>query len=168
MLKQRLVEAVVETDAAAFVVLFHVEHASEPGLPLQTARPVKTRPTSQTRKTLAAWTISDSQYAANGEIEGYASATSVNRGGSINLFVKVADLGLAGREPREVLPQIRQTLVGLSDPAERSADATSARRGAFGPDTRVRHLIGLDPGRGGGGEAPAGRRLRRQSTIRRR
>ncbi|MBL8235544.1 MAG: hypothetical protein JNL98_44045, partial [Bryobacterales bacterium] len=28
------------------------------------------------------WTISDAQYAANGEIEGYASAASVNRGGT--------------------------------------------------------------------------------------
>ena len=58
----------------------------------------------------------------------------------------LADLGVAGREPREVLPQIRQTLVGLSDPAERS---DAARRDAFGPDTRVRHLIGLDPARRG-------------------
>lgn len=74
----------------------------------------------------------------------------------------LADLGVAGREPREVLPQIRQTLVGLADPAERRADATSARRGAFGPDTRVRHLIGLDPGRGGiaiGDQAPEGLEL---------
>lgn len=74
----------------------------------------------------------------------------------------LADLGVAGREPREVLPQIRQTLVGLADPADRSADAGSARRGAFGPDTRVRHLIGLDPGRGGiaiGDNAPEGLEL---------
>jgi hypothetical protein len=38
-----------------------------------------------------AWTISDAAYAGNGEIEGYASATSVNRGGSINLMVNVKD-----------------------------------------------------------------------------
>jgi small ligand-binding sensory domain FIST len=74
----------------------------------------------------------------------------------------LADLGVEGREPREVLPQLRQTLVGLSDPAERADDAGSPRRGAFGPDTRVRHLIGLDPGRGGiaiGDSAPEGLRL---------
>lgn len=58
------------------------------------------------------------------------------------------DLGLPGRDPREALPKIRQTLVGLSDPAERS-DAGPVRRGAFGPDTRVRHLVGLDPARRG-------------------
>ena len=58
------------------------------------------------------------------------------------------DLGLPGRDPREALPKIRQTLVGLSDPAERS-DAGPARRGAFGPDTRVRHLVGLDSARRG-------------------
>ncbi|MFT3663558.1 FIST N-terminal domain-containing protein [Piscinibacter sp.] len=69
----------------------------------------------------------------------------------------LADLGVAGREPREALPRIRQTLVGVSDPAEASEGA--AARGAFGPDTRVRHLIGLDPGRRGiaiGEPAPEG------------
>jgi small ligand-binding sensory domain FIST len=74
----------------------------------------------------------------------------------------LADLGLAGREPREALPQIRQTLVGLSDPADASHDAGTARRGAFGPDTRVRHLIGLDPARRGiaiGDTAPEGLQL---------
>jgi small ligand-binding sensory domain FIST len=58
---------------------------------------------------------------------------------------------------------LRQTLVGVSDApssthAPASADASTAlrghfdqvaRRGAFGPDTRVRHLVGLDPGRRG-------------------
>ena len=62
------------------------------------------------------------------------------------------DLKLEGVEPRTALPRIRQTLVGLSDPAD-SARAGSfdspARSGSFGSDTRVRHLIGLDPGRGG-------------------
>ena len=61
----------------------------------------------------------------------------------------LADLGMAGRDPREALPRIRQTLVGLSDPAEDSDGATQARPGAFGPDTRVRHLVGLDPARRG-------------------
>lgn len=69
------------------------------------------------------------------------------------------DVGLAGTEPRAALPKLRQVLVGLSDalvdPAAgedgstRSAFDTVARRGAFGADTRVRHLIGLDPGRRG-------------------
>ena len=57
------------------------------------------------------------------------------------------DLGHTDHDPREALPRIRQTLVGLSDPAERSDGAT--RRGSFGPDTRVRHLVGLDPARRG-------------------
>jgi small ligand-binding sensory domain FIST len=58
------------------------------------------------------------------------------------------DLGVAGIEPREALPRLRQTLVGLSDPRDAMADAP-ARRGAFGPDVRVRHLVGLDPARRG-------------------
>jgi small ligand-binding sensory domain FIST len=56
-------------------------------------------------------------------------------------------------EPRAALPRLRQTLVGLSD--RRASDAsrggfyTPARPGAFGSDTRVRNLIGLDPARRG-------------------
>ena len=81
------------------------------------------------------------------------------------LDVLLADLNLAGREPREALPQIRQTLVGLSDPndpSRRSDDSAATRRGAFGPDARVRHLIGLDPARRGiaiGDVAPEGLQL---------
>jgi hypothetical protein len=37
----------------------------------------------------SAWYITDDQHAADGEIEGYASLNSVNRGGSIQLFVNV-------------------------------------------------------------------------------
>ncbi len=69
------------------------------------------------------------------------------------------DVGLEGVEPRAALPKLRQVLVGLSDglietladegPSTRSVFDTIARRGAFGADTRVRHLIGLDPGRRG-------------------
>jgi len=70
------------------------------------------------------------------------------------------DVGLEGVEPREALPRLRQILVGLGsansatettaeDSATRSAFDRFAHRGAFGADTRVRHLIGLDPGRRG-------------------
>lgn len=66
------------------------------------------------------------------------------------------DLGIDLSEPRTAIPQLRQTLVGLSEAAspEAAADATEAagiakvrRRSDFGPDVRVRHLIGLDPSR---------------------
>ena len=69
------------------------------------------------------------------------------------------DVGLEGVEPRAALSKLRQVLVGISDglietmadadPSTRSAFDTIALRGAFGADTRVRHLIGLDPGRRG-------------------
>jgi small ligand-binding sensory domain FIST len=73
------------------------------------------------------------------------------------------DVGLEGVEPRAALPKLRQVLVGLTDGAvdagvidiadedasTRSAFDAVVRRGAFGADTRVRHLIGLDPGRRG-------------------
>ena len=56
----------------------------------------------------------------------------------------LAELGIATLdEPREVLPRLRATLVGLTD-----ANASAlVRGGQFGADTRVRHLIGLDPAR---------------------
>ena len=54
------------------------------------------------------------------------------------------DLGLADlSEPRTALAKLRATLVALAD-----ADAEMlARGGQFGADTRVRHLVGLDPAR---------------------
>ncbi len=55
------------------------------------------------------------------------------------------DLNLTDRDHREALPGIRQTLAGLSD----GADEALSRPGQFGADTRVRHLIGIDPNRRG-------------------
>ncbi|HEU4460345.1 MAG TPA: FIST N-terminal domain-containing protein [Methylibium sp.] len=77
------------------------------------------------------------------------------------------DLGVDAREPRAALPKLRTTLVGLSDDeaqaefgapplasafatlAPTSEFVTPARRGAFGTETRVRHLVGIDPQRRG-------------------
>jgi small ligand-binding sensory domain FIST len=54
------------------------------------------------------------------------------------------DLGLDRLDdPRQALPRLRATLVGLSD----ANDAPLGRGGQFGADVRVRHLVGLDPGR---------------------
>jgi small ligand-binding sensory domain FIST len=54
------------------------------------------------------------------------------------------DLGLAQLDdPRAALPRLRSTLVGLTD----AHDMALARGGQFGTDTRVRHLVGLDPSR---------------------
>ncbi|MDO9071656.1 MAG: FIST C-terminal domain-containing protein [Rubrivivax sp.] len=54
------------------------------------------------------------------------------------------DLGLPTLEdPRAALPRLRATLVGLTD----ATDTALVRPGQFGTDTRVRHLVGLDPGR---------------------
>ncbi len=81
------------------------------------------------------------------------------------------DLGVDASEPREALPRLRSTLVGLSEPeeaaefglpAQNPEFATPARRGAFGTETRVRHLVGLDAQRRGiaiGDLAPAGQQL---------
>ena len=74
------------------------------------------------------------------------------------------DLKLEGSDPRAALHTLRQTLVGVSDAPVAGGEHGAApsdnaalrgrfdgmtRRGAFGPDTRVRHLVGLDPGRRG-------------------
>ena len=54
------------------------------------------------------------------------------------------DLGLDSLDdPRQALPRLRATLVGLSD----ARDQTLGRGGQFGTDVRVRHIVGLDPGR---------------------
>jgi small ligand-binding sensory domain FIST len=60
----------------------------------------------------------------------------------------LADLGLANLEnPRDVLPRLRSTLVGLTDEHGTALAMGGKDAGQFGMDTRVRHLIGLDPGR---------------------
>ena len=68
------------------------------------------------------------------------------------------DAGVEGAEPRAALPRLRQFLVGLVDaPAAEGVDSPTGtvdahhvvRRGAFGAETRVRHLVGLDAGRRG-------------------
>ncbi len=60
----------------------------------------------------------------------------------------LADLGLANLDnPREVLPRLRNTLVGLTDEHDVALALGGRDGGQFGIDTRVRHLIGLDPGR---------------------
>lgn len=72
------------------------------------------------------------------------------------------DLGVDGREPRDALPRIRQTLAGLSQPGDAADDGAVARPGRFGTETRVRHLVGLDPARRGiaiADDAPLGTRL---------
>jgi small ligand-binding sensory domain FIST len=87
--------------------------------------------------------------------------TQLDGEGALDCLLR--DLNFEGADPRAALPALRQTLVGLSDaptPAnERRTPGTGSalqgrfdsliRRGAFGPDTRVRHLVGLDPGRRG-------------------
>ena len=56
------------------------------------------------------------------------------------------DLGMASLDdPRAALPRLRATLVGLTDAGDSALAARGGRQ--FGADTRVRHLIGLDPGR---------------------
>ena len=95
-------------------------------------------------------------------------------GGEPALDCLLRDLHLEGVAPRAALPRLQQILVGLSDaPVEVSALAAAnasanasdardsaaparshafdsiARRGAFGADTRVRHLVGIDSGRRG-------------------
>ncbi|MGL6109975.1 MAG: FIST signal transduction protein [Rubrivivax sp.] len=52
------------------------------------------------------------------------------------------DLGATQDAPGTLLPKLRATLVGLSEGTE----AMLARGAMFGADTRVRHLIGVDPG----------------------
>ncbi len=55
------------------------------------------------------------------------------------------DLALDGAPAREVALRLRATLVGVRDAVAPGDARTAERRGAFGVQTRVRHLIGVDP-----------------------
>jgi small ligand-binding sensory domain FIST len=58
------------------------------------------------------------------------------------------DLGIAHLDdPRGVMPRLRATLVGLTDAHDVALALGGKDGGQFGTETRVRHLIGLDPGR---------------------
>jgi len=57
----------------------------------------------------------------------------------------LAELDISLQRPQQAMAALRATLVGLTDPD----DAALSRGGQFGADTRVRHLIGLDPARQG-------------------
>jgi small ligand-binding sensory domain FIST len=63
------------------------------------------------------------------------------------------DLELSLDQPQRAMQTLRGTLVGLATPRAplslSGTPANRARHGAFGQDVRVRHLIGLDPGRHG-------------------
>ena len=58
------------------------------------------------------------------------------------------DLGLPDLDdPHQALPRLRATLVGLTDEHDSALALGGRVSGQFGTDTRVRHLIGLDPAR---------------------
>ncbi len=57
----------------------------------------------------------------------------------------LAELGVSLQQPQAAMAALRGALVGLTD----SGDTVLARGGQFGADTRVRHLVGIDPARGG-------------------
>ncbi|MDO9149394.1 MAG: FIST C-terminal domain-containing protein [Hydrogenophaga sp.] len=79
------------------------------------------------------------------------------------LDVLLRELAISLDQPELAMPRLRATLVGLTLSNGEAADGVAApRRGQFGPEVIVRHLIGLDPGRRGVAIAdlvPVGTRL---------
>jgi small ligand-binding sensory domain FIST len=59
------------------------------------------------------------------------------------LSLLLGELGVSLTQPQQAMAALRSTLVGLTD----GGDAALSRGGQFGADTRVRHLIGIDPAR---------------------
>ena len=53
----------------------------------------------------------------------------------------LAEMGVSLSQPKAALAALRNALVGLTD----GGDTVLSRGGQFGADTRVRHLIGIDP-----------------------
>lgn len=62
---------------------------------------------------------------------------------ALDFLLRELDISLD--EPQSAMATLRATLVGLNSPGS----AVVGRTGSFGADVRVRHLIGLDPGRRG-------------------
>ncbi|MDP2416692.1 MAG: FIST C-terminal domain-containing protein [Hydrogenophaga sp.] len=80
------------------------------------------------------------------------------------LDVLLRELQISLDQPEQAMPRLRATLVGLTPPASGAPTegVATPRRGQFGPEVTVRHLIGLDPGRRGVAIAdlvPVGTRL---------
>ncbi|MET0312059.1 MAG: FIST N-terminal domain-containing protein, partial [Burkholderiaceae bacterium] len=65
------------------------------------------------------------------------------------LEVLLRDLGISLDDQRAAIEKVRATLVGLMSPADAADGGMVNRAGNFGADTRVRHIIGLDPARQG-------------------
>ena len=70
------------------------------------------------------------------------------------LDVLLRELDVTLEQPQPALDAVRATLAGLVDPQDVAADAAGGgqaigRTGNFGNDVRVRHIVGLDPPRGG-------------------
>jgi small ligand-binding sensory domain FIST len=61
------------------------------------------------------------------------------------LDILLQDLGVRLDEPQEAMEKLRNTLVGITDAGASAVTPV----GNFGSDTRVRHIIGLDPVRKG-------------------
>lgn len=61
------------------------------------------------------------------------------------LDLLLSDLEISLERPQEAMAVLRATLVGLTAQGEQAV----GRTGSFGADVRVRHIIGLDPGRRG-------------------
>ncbi|GAB4211968.1 MAG: FIST N-terminal domain-containing protein [Rhodoferax sp.] len=70
--------------------------------------------------------------------------------GEAALSVLLRELGVDLHQPREAIHAVRQTLVGLQEPAlgQSARPLDIGRRAYFRPDVQVRHIVGLDPGRG--------------------
>ena len=65
------------------------------------------------------------------------------------LEVLLHDLGCLQAAPQDMLAAVRNTLVGLLQPAGSAGPILVGRSGHFGSDALVRHIIGLDPARQG-------------------
>ncbi|MFN4005568.1 MAG: FIST N-terminal domain-containing protein [Hylemonella sp.] len=66
------------------------------------------------------------------------------------LAVLLRELGVTLEQPQQALQAVRSTLAGLVGAQDLPADGrVIGRAGCFGSDVRVRHIVGLDPQRGG-------------------
>ncbi len=82
------------------------------------------------------------------EVDGHL-VLSLDGEPALDVLLDIAGVSLDGAKPSSI-NRLRSILVGVSAPqALGRGDTDAARRGQFGPQVRVRHLIGLDPARRG-------------------
>ncbi|MEZ5646378.1 MAG: FIST C-terminal domain-containing protein [Burkholderiaceae bacterium] len=102
---------------------------------------IVSRVTQGAQPVAAAWTVTEAEGHLVLGLDGQPAMEQV-----------LDSLEVSLEQPQEAIERLRRTLVGVTPPDGQEAEAGTQdreRRGQFGPEVLVRHIIGLDPARQG-------------------